>query len=144
MPGFSSPLGGGKSRVTPGGIPPTKTGLPGRKSTDFEPVLRWVGSFGCLEGIPAKKKDFSIFFSAFFRFFPHIFILKKVSIKLLFTYIHVPNICGSEPAMRGIFSGQGCPQWPPAGGEGSSHGHCASHQFFDAMGRARCQGEARG
>ena len=91
-----------------------------------------------------KKKEFLIFFSAFFQIFPHIFILKKVSIKLLFTYIHVPNICRSEPTMLGIFSERGCPQWPPGGGEGSSHGHCTSHQFFDATGQARCQGEARG
>lgn len=90
--------------VHPGGIPPAKTGIPGRKSSRLEPVLRWVGSLECPKVSPPKKRDFSIFFRFFFRFSPHIFILKKIAYSAaIYLYICIYLICGRGPAMRGNF-----------------------------------------
>ena len=49
-------------------------------------------------------------FLVFFWFFLHTFTFKKLSIKLLFTYIYLPNICRGEPGMLGgIFFPGGYP-----------------------------------
>ena len=69
---------------------------------DFELVSQWVGLLGCLEVILA------IFFF-FFKFIPYFFIPKKVSIKLLFTYIYIYLIyVGASPQCRVFFFRRGC------------------------------------
>jgi hypothetical protein len=80
--------------VHPGGIPPAKTGIPGRKSSRLEPVLRWVGSLECPKVSPPKKRDFSIFFSIFFSVFPPHFYTQKNRLfsRYLPIYIYIFNM----------------------------------------------------